>query len=191
MDCALHTIEVVFYNDLYWRDLSTMPRLPAGCYLAHPSVRYELAKQLQMTFLGHREAQFRSMLKTDRDMGESLTNRIKGVLLQYSVQQAFTEFVANAADAGAKHFAMMIDEWSGPAIRVLSPPFGQLQSHSALIVHNDSVFSEGDFHGIMDLGRGGKGNRTNTIGQFGLGALTMFHFTDVRDQLCPSFLLPN
>ncbi|KZP24217.1 hypothetical protein FIBSPDRAFT_1042281 [Athelia psychrophila] len=175
---ALHAISTVYYNDLQRHAVSPMPRIPEGCYLAHPLMKYELAKQLQMTFLGHRETQFKALLKTSRDIGESLINRIKGVLLQYSLQQAFTEFITNAVDAGAKHFAIMIDDWSAPSIRVISPLFGQLQSHSSLIVYNDSVFSEDDFDGIMDLGRGGKGDRTDTIGQFGLGALTMFHFTD-------------
>ncbi|KZP24220.1 hypothetical protein FIBSPDRAFT_1042284 [Athelia psychrophila] len=175
---ALCAISTVYYNDLQRHTVSSMPRLPEGSYLAHPLVRYELAKQLQMTFLGHRETQFKALLKTSRDMGESLTNRIKGVLLQYSVQQVFPEFIANAAEAGAKHFAIMVDDWSAPSISVLSPPFGKLQSHSSLIVYNDSVFSEDDFDGIMNLGRGGKGDRTDTMGRFGLGALTMFHFTD-------------
>ena len=179
-DGDLRKIDSVYYNDLAARNLSAIPRLPSEFYMAHPLVTFELARQLHLTFLGHREAVFKSLLRTDKEMGESLTNRIKTVLSQYSVQQAFTEFIANAADAGAQRFAIILDDWFAPAIQVLTPPLGEYQSNTSLVVYNDSVFKEDDFYGIMDLGRGGKNERTDTIGQFGLGALTMFHFTDVR-----------
>ncbi|KAF7986757.1 hypothetical protein HWV62_20340 [Athelia sp. TMB] len=179
----LHKIDSVYYNDLAARNLSAIPRLPSESYIAHPLVTFELARQLHLTFLGHREAVFKSLLRTDKEMGESLTNRIKTVLSQYSAQQAFTEFIANAADAGAQRFAIILDDWFAPAIQVLTPPLGEYQSNTSLVVYNDSIFKDEDFYGIMDLGRGGKNERTDTIGQFGLGALTMFHFTDTLFRL--------
>lgn len=179
LDGILRPIGTVYYDDIRSCHVSAVTHLPQGIYTTHSRVGFDLAKQLDLTFVSHHDLDFKSLCQTDRDMGESLTNRIKGVLLQYSVEQAFSEFFANAADAGAKTFAIMLDCWAAPSLHVLSPHSGELQSHPCLIVYNDSVFKQKDFEGIVDLGSGGKQNRTDTIGQFGLGALSMFHFTDV------------
>jgi sacsin len=55
----------------------------------------------------------------------------------------------------------------------------ELQLCPALIIHNNSTFSDRDFKGILRVGTGGKRGRMDTIGQFGLGSLVMFHFTEV------------
>ena len=49
----------------------------------------------------------------------------------------------------------------------------------SLVVYNDSQFTQDDFEGICRTGIGGKQERTDTIGEFGLGVLTMYHFADV------------
>ena len=42
-----------------------------------------------------------------------------------------------------------------------------------------SVFSEKDFAGFKEIGRGGKGDEITSTGMFGRGALSLYHFTDV------------
>ncbi|XP_069765467.1 sacsin isoform X2 [Narcine bancroftii] len=49
----------------------------------------------------------------------------------------------------------------------------------ALIVYNDSVFSEEDWHSIQTTGISKKLNDPNKVGQFGLGFNTIYHITDV------------
>jgi len=112
-------------------------------------------------------------------MGEALTSRIRGVLVNYSAEQAFTEFLANAADAKATTFGITLDEQPVVPSGVLSLAFEPLQSRPSLVIYNNSVFTEQDFEGILNVGLGGKTDKSDTIGQFGLGALSMFHFTDV------------
>lgn len=48
-----------------------------------------------------------------------------------------------------------------------------------LVIYNNSVFTDVDFRGICETSVGGKRDLTGTIGQFGLGAATMFYFTEV------------
>jgi hypothetical protein len=62
----------------------------------------------------------------------------------------------------------------------------KFSSCPSLVVYNNEKFSDQDFKGICQTSVGGKEGRSNTIGQFGLGALTMFHFTEV---LFPFFFL--
>jgi sacsin len=141
-----------------------------------------------MTFIGHSDLE--SRLITHQDMGESLTSRIKNVLVEYDVKQAFTEFLANAADAKATDFGITLDERCVTAHHVLSPAFAQFAEVKTpyLTIFNNSVFKETDWDGILDTGIGGKANESDTIGRFGLGALSMFHFTDVSSK--PKYRTP-
>lgn len=115
----------------------------------------------------------------DEDMHEDLTTRISNVLRQYSVEQAPNEFLANAADAGADIFNLLLDSKHFPCRQILNEKMSDFQSGPALIIHNNGVFTEVDFKGIRRTGLGGKQSREDTIGRFGLGSLAMFHFTEV------------
>ena len=52
-----------------------------------------------------------------------------------------------------------------------------------------SVFSEGDFKGFKNVGEGSKAHDKATVGQFGQGAQTMYHWTDVPMILSGEWLL--
>ncbi len=41
------------------------------------------------------------------------------------------------------------------------------------------VFSDNDWKGFKNVGEGSKEKNENTIGQFGRGSQTMYHWTDV------------
>ncbi len=43
------------------------------------------------------------------------------------------------------------------------------------------MLSKGDFIGLRRVGRGGKVDQLDTHGRHGLGALSFYYFTDVRD----------
>jgi sacsin len=179
MNGHLRPVALVYYNDL--GPQAVFVTLPEDVSVAHPNLTYELAKSLRMTFIGHLE--LKSLLTTERDMGEALPVRIRNVLVQYTADQAFSEFFANAADAKATAFGIILDDQPAAASHVLSPAFAQVQSCPALIIYNNSVFDDKDFDGILNVGQGGKIGRSDTVGQFGLGALSMYHFTDVSPRL--------
>lgn len=164
---SVHYNDVKSYSHLFSLD---------DIYLAHPAVDETLAKCLGMHRLG---LQSPNCPSTDDDMGEQLLTTIRNKLREYTEMQFFTEFFANAADAGATKFGILVDKSPGPKERILSKDMAIFQSCPALIIHNDATFSDTDFLGIIKTGIGGKEARSDTIGQFGFGALTMFHFTEV------------
>ena len=118
-------------------------------------------------------------------MKEELTTRISNVLLSYTKEQAFMESLANAADAGATEFGLTFDviEHSLPEDHLfVSPELKKLCRRPSLILHNDGVFSSSDWKGICSVGSGSKQGSADgkpKIGRFGLGALSMFYFTEV------------
>jgi hypothetical protein len=175
----------VLYNDL--DDRACLINIPNDKYFAHPDVGERLARKLGMETL--RAFSLDSEEDDDtEDMGEVVQTRIQNVLLEYKVEQAFGEFLANAVDAGATSFGILVDEHSVPSSRyLLTDSMDKLTSCPALVIRNDAIFKEEDFVGIRRIGTGGKRNRSDTIGQFGLGSLAMFHFTEV----CPFTNLDN
>ena len=178
---VLKACSVTYFNDL-GPHASEVP-LPPGHSIASDYVDRRLALKLGLSFLSDRV----SMLDGDSfmEMKEDLTTRISNVLVSYTKEQAFTEFLANAADAGATEFGITLDSTQHPL-----PENHQFVSHSlrelcgqpSLILHNNGVFSPSDWKGICSVGTGSKQGATDgnlKIGRFGLGALSMFYFTEV------------
>lgn len=52
-----------------------------------------------------------------------------------------------------------------------------------------TVFSETDFDGFKNVGEGSKMQDKGSIGQFGRGSQTMFHFTDFPMILSGDYIL--
>jgi sacsin len=170
----LRTFDTICYNDVGTR----------ACYvdignntLAHPGIADALAGKLGLRRLGLMNAG--STGEDDLDMGEDLITTIRNRLREYTDSQLLLEFLANASDAGATEFDVLLDEKHSPDTALISPHCRPFQRTPSLVIHNNSVFSEEDFKGILRTGVGGKAGRRDTIGQFGLGALTMFHVTEV------------
>ncbi len=174
-DCAgrLCQFTKVYYNDIGSR--AALVDIGSNV-IAHPSITHELASDLGLQRLGLMDINSQS----DEDMGEDLVTTIRNRLREYTDSQLLLEFFANAADAGATEFDIVIDEYTAPSEALLSPRCSEFQCVSSLVIHNNMVFTDEDFKGIRRTGIGGKTERRDTIGQFGLGALTMFHITEVR-----------
>ena len=147
-----------------------------GKIIAHHLINERLAEKIGIQHLGVDE------VENDVDLGETPITIIRNALRQYEPKQFFTEFIANASDAGANRFSILVDDHVGPTNHLLSEGLAAFQGAS-LVVHNDGIFSRKDFTGILQIGIGGKRGRTGVIGHFGLGALSMFHFTEVRSDL--------
>ncbi|KAG8937653.1 hypothetical protein FRC00_002981 [Tulasnella sp. 408] len=165
---------VVIFNDAGL----DFPQLDEGLYFSHELMSAASAKALglqsyralQLDQLGDEAYAFY--------LGEDITTRIRGVLADYDINYSINEWIANAHDAGASCLKLLLDKagFEGPPMLGDEVDF---KVSPALIVHNDAIFQEEDFQGIGSIGKGGKGEKSNTIGRFGLGALTFYHFTEL------------
>jgi hypothetical protein len=171
----LRPLNTVCYNDIGTKAAHITED---NIYITHPLLHEDLARQLSLNYLG---LKFALVGRQSRDMGEDPKTTIRNRLTEYTEQQFFTEFIANASDAGATRFGILIDEYQESGKDLLSSNMQKFQACPSLVIYNDALFSDKDFDGICNIGIGGKAGRTDSIGQFGSGALTMFHFTEV----CP------
>jgi sacsin len=146
-------------------------------FLAHPDIPDRLAHKLGLRRLGLISSE--DGCEDDIDMGEELITTIRNRLREYTDSQLLLEFLANASDAGANEFNILLDERISADTALISSRCRDFHHVPSLVIHNDSVFTDDDFRAILRTGIGGKTGRVDTIGQFGLGALTMFHVTEV------------
>ena len=114
---------------------------------------------------------------------EDLTRRIQNILRDYPLDVTLLkELLQNADDSKAKKMYVILDKRYHKSTSILSEEWQDLQG-PALLVWNDSVFSEKDLEGIQKLGLGSKRSEADTIGQYGIGFNVVYHITD-----CPSFV---
>ncbi|KAG8900745.1 hypothetical protein FRC00_011481 [Tulasnella sp. 408] len=153
-------------------------RPPEGMHFAHPLLSIATARRFGIqTF---RETQFHKLVDAegpDFYIEEHITTRIAGVITEYDIEYSINEWTANAHDAGASCLNLLVDEASFTGLQSV-PTKLDFPLGPALVVHNDSVFTEEDFKGIGRIGIGGKSDMSDAIGRFGLGALTFYHFTE-------------
>jgi hypothetical protein len=181
-DDRICPLESVYYQDIPTSFLlsTSLSKSPL-----HSNISKGLAEQLKIPFLSA-ELLEQGMDEGDDEeqMAEDLRDRIEGFLRENDVLYAVNEFLANADDAKATKFSILLDNRrDGFGIGVISPSFETLQSCSYIIFHNDAVLSENDFSGLRKVGRGGKVNEIDTHGRHGLGALAFYYFTDVRTNI--------
>ena len=184
--CILHPHSEIYFNDIAER-ASLIPA--ENHFIAHELVDDALARKLNLARLG---LKFVNLNIPGVDMGEKPLTTVRNTLRQYAEQQFLTEFVANACDANATKLTFLVNEFysnSSENTRLLSPAMQKFFNCPSLVIYNNAKFSDQDFTGICQTSIGGKEGKTDTIGQFGLGALTMFHITeagfffDFRDNL--------
>ncbi|KAJ7766768.1 hypothetical protein B0H16DRAFT_372468 [Mycena metata] len=172
-DGFLHPITQVYFADL------TSDFLPETGLPTHPAVSEALARDLGVQFLSSLQLDDDDDDDDDLQMGEDFTTRVESVLKEHDVQFALNEFMANAIDAKATTFSVLLDERTFESSKVLAPGLSDLQRRPALFLYNNATFSEADFRGLRKVGQGGKTSNPDSIGRYGLGALSLFHFTDV------------
>lgn len=173
-DCQLAPAPEVLLNDMGGDP--TCP--PTGLQFAHPLVSVSLANAIGLRRLSEEDfAQSGDGIESFH-IGEDLTVRIRGVLQDYDIDHSSNEWVANADDARARSITLLVDEANFEGRRVIGG-LTSFQSGPALVVHNDGVFTDEDFKGLGNIGQGGKSGMPNSIGRFGLGALSFYHFSEV------------
>ena len=114
---------------------------------------------------------------------EFLTQRIKNILTQYPCDETvLKELLQNADDAMATKMYVIFDQRTHGKERVPKREWEDLQG-PALLVWNDSTFTEKDLEGIQQLGLGSKRSDEDSIGLYGIGFNVVYNLTD-----CPSFI---
>ncbi|KAK0494714.1 hypothetical protein EDD18DRAFT_1107198 [Armillaria luteobubalina] len=99
-------------SEVYFNNLGDWAFIEAGdLILVHPQLNEQIAKHLHMSRLG---LKLLHLKKPAVDMGEKLTTTIRNVLKQYTEQQTLTKFFANASDAGATEFKILVDDHHAP-----------------------------------------------------------------------------
>ncbi|TFK17299.1 hypothetical protein FA15DRAFT_661546 [Coprinopsis marcescibilis] len=172
----MQPIHKVLFNDVGERAI-LVPR--DNFHLAFPPLDSTLARDLNLDRLG---LKFVNLQEPFEDMGADPLTLVQTTLRQYKEKQFMTEFLANAQDAGATKFAVIVNDFSavqGKEKRLLCPEMEKFYDCPSVLVYNNSVFSDQDFEGICRTHVGGKGQNLHSIGQFGLGVLTMFHVAEV------------
>lgn len=181
-DGTLGTHPMTYFNDL-GPHAEEVP-LPPGYSIASDHVDRNLALKLGLSFLSDLVGTLEG--EEPMEMKEDLTTRISSVLLSYTKEQAFMEFLANAADARATEFGITlvpILPYQLPENQQFySPTLKKLCSQPFLLLHNNGTFLPSDWKGICNVGSGNKQESIDgkpRIGRFGLGSLSMFYFTEV------------
>ncbi len=88
------------------------------------------------------------------------------------------EMLANADDARATHFTVVLDKSRYPTDGLLADSVQSVQL-AALLVGNDAVFGELDFAGYTKkIGDSSKASYSYTVGKFGKGAMTAYSLSD-------------
>ena len=182
VDGVLKTRTVTYFNDL--GPFADEVELPPGYSIASDSVERKLASKLGLPLLTDFVGE-----PDDGDgfleMREDLTARISSVLHSYTERQALMEFLANASDAEATEFDVKLDttyHLSTGKHRLLTTSLKELCDQPSLILHNNAIFERSDWEGICSIGSGSRKESIDgklKIGRFGLGALSMFYFTEV------------
>ena len=178
-DNILSVSTELLYNDVDWTPLEE------DCKQVHSSLSKEVALRLGVKPTRSRIVE--QFLSDDMFMRfgqhEDLTTRIQGIIRDYDFDiTILKELLQNADDAKSSKVCFILDFREHKANSVLSDKWKDLQG-PALLVWNDSIFSEKDYEGIQSLGMGSKRECESTIGHYGIGFNAVYHLTD-----CPSFI---
>ena len=168
------------FNDVEWD--SDNIRIVHGC------VTISLAKKLRVVFIRNkvlRSSEAKKFIGLPFGQREILQRRISSILRQYPFDVTFMkEILQNADDAKATKLCVILDKRQlvSRKSEMISDSWKELQG-PALLLWNNSTFTDKDLQGIQDLGTGGKRGDSDTIGQFGIGFSVVYHVTD-----CPSIV---
>ncbi|KAG4439308.1 hypothetical protein IFR05_005183 [Cadophora sp. M221] len=182
-----------FYHvgEIYYNDLGAL-RSKQDVNLTHPDIPLSTIKNLKIDSLSAQRVKGILEIEDDEDefdQQENTINRISDTLERYPIETTFREYLANADDTeGASKISWVLDNKSHSCRELITPEMQVLQGPS-LLSHNDGVFSAHDFDGFRNVGEGSKMQNKESIGQFGRGSQTMFHFTDFPMILSGDYLL--
>ncbi|KAM9284930.1 sacsin-like [Morus bassanus] len=178
------------WDKLHFNDTPWMP-VDRGVLLCHEQLSRATALHFEVPTTRNRALERSRLLTANLSLWvqpfgahEDLPTRLKNILGEYSASACdmVKELLQNADDAGAGLVHFVWDRRQHPVDATFSENWNFLQG-PALCIYSDSPFQQQDIEGIQQLGVGGKRDRQDVTGKYGLGFNTVFHFTD-----CPAFL---
>ena len=179
----LHPSADLVYNDVSWAPLDE------NRILVHKDFPRDLAISLGVRLERSKllEQYISKEVKLYRGVpfgkSEEVTRRIQNTIRDYPFDNTILkELMQNTDDAKAKKMYIILDKRTHGEKSVISKEWQDLQG-PALLVWNDSTFTDRDLEGIQELGLGSKRSDAESIGQFGIGFNVVYHITD-----CPSFV---
>ncbi|KAJ1131158.1 hypothetical protein NDU88_009500 [Pleurodeles waltl] len=181
-DGILRHADKLHYNDTPW--------LPCekDMLFCHELISRSVALRFKVTTRIHKALQNLEISELSHwvsDFGakEDLTRRIRNIISEYSSKKdILKELIQNADDSGATEIHFVWDRRTHHALRTFGEEWNPLQG-PALCIYNNKIFTNEDIEGIQQLGKGGKGDRLDKTGKYGLGFNAVYHLTD-----CPSFV---
>lgn len=173
-------------HELSYRDAPWLPKDNEYVYV-NSMIPWTLASKLKVKTVRTKVLDKFSNPKNDFGIpfgqSQALTQKIETILREYPFDiTIIKELLQNADDAKATKMFVILDRRQHGTDSILSDNWADLQG-PALLVWNDSEFSEADLKGIQKLGVGSKYSNEESIGQFGIGFNVVYHLTD-----CPSFV---
>ncbi|KAM0180824.1 hypothetical protein ACHAPF_002117 [Botrytis cinerea] len=189
-DSILCPVEDIVYNDIPLQS----DRIVDKVKFTNSRISEQTVNSLFIERLSERLRKGELQLADDDDddedfqQCEAITTSISTTLDRYPIESTFKEYLANADDSKASAVHWMLDPRHHPTENLLTPEMKDLQG-PALLVHNDAVFQDSDFKGFKNVGVGSKREDRSTIGMFGRGSQTMYHFTDNPVLLSGDYLL--
>ncbi|XP_040182902.1 sacsin-like [Rana temporaria] len=182
---VLRHVDKIFYYDTPWlsceENLHFCHELVPRAVVSMLGVKTKIHYTLQKLKLG-------GLTKWVSEFGarEKLTIRIKNLIKEYSSKKdILKELIQNADDCEASEIHFVLDCRTHQTKRTFGDRWNKLQG-PALCVYNNKIFKSKDIDGIQQLGIGGKEDRLDKTGKFGLGFNSVYHITD-----CPAFVTGN
>ena len=180
-------------DEATYNDLGSLWHAQEEINFTHPDISFSDAVKLRIEPLSERVKRGDLELadednEEEFDQHEKVATGIADTLERYPVEATFKEYLANADDAEANEVNWLLDSKQYPQGSLVTPGLSAYQG-PALLVHNDGIFQDKDFDGFKDVGRGSKREDPTTIGKFGRGSQTMYHWTDVPMLLSGEYLL--
>ncbi|XP_073457675.1 sacsin-like [Aquarana catesbeiana] len=179
---VLRHVDTIFYNDTPWlpcdETLNFCHELVSRAVVSMLGVKTKIHYTLQKLKVG-------GLSKWVSQFGakEQITTRIKNIIKEYSSKKdILKELIQNADDSEASEIHFVLDCRTHQTKRTFGDQWNPLQG-PALCVYNNKIFESKDIDGIQQLGIGGKEDRLDKTGKFGLGFNSVYHITD-----CPSFV---
>ena len=179
---VMHDAKTLVFNDAAWCEAD------AEWVVVHSLIARNTALKLGVNpirskLLQKYESKHQYFEGAEFGQREPLTQRIQNILRDYPFDiTVLKELLQNADDAKATKMYVILDTRQHGTESLPSDNWKDLQG-PALLVWNDSVFSEDDLKGIQRLGLGNKRTDAESIGMFGIGFNVVYHLTD-----CPSFI---
>ncbi|XP_078511041.1 sacsin-like isoform X2 [Lissotriton helveticus] len=181
-DGILRPADKLHYNDTPWLPCES------DMLFCHELIPRSVALQFRVPTKIHKTLQNLKITElscwvSDFGAKEDLTRRIRNIISEYSSRtDILKELIQNADDSGATEIHFVWDRRTHPTLRTFGEEWNPLHG-PALCIYNNKVFTNEDIEGIQQLGKGGKGDRLDKTGKYGLGFNAVYHLTD-----CPSFV---